>query len=309
MSKKFFFFLFLNIFIPFWYLAFASETINKIVAVVGDEFLTLYDLDELCKPYFKRFIRPDLPLKEKEKIKNQIRKRILKGWIEESVLKIEAKKYGFTVSDKELERFLTNEINLRGGEKKFKEYLKTQGISYEEYKEKLRDRLLKIKLVQFQVKGKVLITEEELKKAYEKAIKNYDTVPKYWISVLIIKGDEKLASSIYEEILQGRSFEEVYNTYSQNIQFIKEEVFKKDELIPEILEKLENINPGEVTPLIKKGDDYCIIRLLKTEAGIPPSFEEMREKLYQKLFELKAQAVLEKWIKELEEKRYIKIYL
>ena len=309
MSKNFFFFLFLNIFILFWYLAFASETINKIVAVVGDEFLTLYDLNELCKPYFKRFIRHDLSLKEKEKIKNQIRKRVLKGWIEESVLKIEAKKYGFTVSDKELERFLINEINLRGGEKKFKEYLKTQGISYEEYKEKLRDRLLKIKLVQFQVKGKVLITEEELKKAYEKAIKNYDTVPKYWISVLIIKGDEKLASSIYEEILQGKSFEEVYNTYSQNIQFIKEEVFKKDELIPEVLEKLENINPGEVTPLIKKGDDYYIIRLLKTEAGIPPSFEEMREKLYQKLFELKAQAVLEKWIKELEEKRYIKIYL
>jgi len=49
--------------------SFASQIINKIVAVVGDEFLTLYDLDEMCKPYFERFIKPDLPLEGKRKNK------------------------------------------------------------------------------------------------------------------------------------------------------------------------------------------------------------------------------------------------
>jgi peptidyl-prolyl cis-trans isomerase SurA len=289
--------------------SFASQIINKIVAVVGDEFLTLYDLDEMCKPYFERFIKPDLPLEEKEKIKNQIRRNILKGWIEESVLKIEAQKYGLTVSDEELKNVLNEEINSIGGEEVFKEYLKKQGISYEEYKEKVRDKILKYKFVQIQLKGKVVITEEELKKAYEETIKNYDPSPKYWLSILIINGDEKLASSIYEEILKGKSFEEVYKTYPTNVQFIKDEPFKKDELVSEILEKLKNISPGEVTPVIKKDEKYYIIRLLKIEEGTPPSFEEMKEKLYQKLFELKAQTVLEKWINELEEKRYIKIYL
>jgi peptidyl-prolyl cis-trans isomerase SurA len=289
--------------------SFASQIINKIVAVVGDEFLTLYDLDEMCKPYFERFIKPDLPLEEKEKIKNQIRRNILKGWIEESVLKIEAQRYGLTVSDEELKKVLNEEINSIGGEEVFKEYLKKQGISYEEYKEKVRDKILKYKFVQIQLKGKVVITEEELKKAYEETIKNYDPSPKYWLSILIINGDEKLASSIYEEILKGKSFEEVYKTYSTNVQFIKEEPFKKNELVSEILEKLKNISPGEVTPVIKKDEKYYIIRLLKIEEGTPPSFEEMKEKLYQKLFESKAQTVLEKWINELEEKRYIKIYL
>ncbi len=301
--------IFLFLFLVFNTYSFASETINKIVAVVGDEFLTLYDLDEMCKPYFERFIKPELPLEEKEKIKNQIRKNILKGWIEESILKIEAQRYGLTVSDEELNKVLTQEINSIGGEEVFREYLKKQGISYEEYKEKVRDKILKFKFVQIQLKGKVVITEEELKKAYEETIKNYDPTPKYWLSILIINGDEKLASSIYEEILQGKSFEEIHKTYSNNVQIIKEEAFKRDELISEILEKLKNISPGEVTPLIKRDEKYYIIRLLKTEEGAPPSFEEMREKLYQKLFELKAQTVLEKWINELEEKRYIKIYL
>ncbi|PMP94187.1 MAG: hypothetical protein C0169_06850, partial [Thermodesulfobacterium geofontis] len=163
-------FLFLIFFLILYAYSFSSETINKVVAVVGDEFLTLYELDEICKPYFERFIRPELSIEEKEKIKDQIRKQILKGWIEESLLKIEAKKYGLTVSDEELGKFLTAELESIGGEEKLKEYLKKQGISYEEYKEKLRDRILKYKLVQIQVKGKVLVTEEELKKAYEEAI-------------------------------------------------------------------------------------------------------------------------------------------
>lgn len=302
-------FVFISFFLIFYAYSFASETVNKIVAVVGEEFLTLYELDEICKPYFERFIKSELSVEEKEKIKDQIRRQILKAWIEESVLKIEVKKYGLTVSDEELERMIASDIELIGGEEKLKEYLRKQGISYEEYKEKLRDKILKYKLIQIQVKGKVLITDEELKRAYEDAIKNYDPALKYLLSVLIINGDEKLASFIYEEILQGKSFEEIYNSYSQNVQFIKEEVFKKDELTSEILEKLQSIAPGEVTPIIKKDGNYYIIKLLKTEEGKPPSFEEMREKLYQKLFELKAQAVLEKWIKELEEKRYVKIYL
>lgn len=307
MVKKVLIFLFFLL--SFYSYSFSSNTINKVVAVVGEEFLTLYDLDKLCNPYFEKFIDPNLSIEEKEKIKDQIRKQVLKGWIEESILKIEAQKYGLDVSSEELEEILKLEIEAKGGEKKFQEFLNQQGISLEEYKEKLKDRILKIKLVQIQVKGKILITDEEVKKAYEEAIKHYDTIPKYWLSVLIVNGDEKFASSIYEEILQGRSFEEVYHKYKEGINFIKEEKFRKDELTQEILENLKNIKPGEVTPMIKKGDSYYIIRLLKIEEGSPPSFEEMKESLYQKLFESKAQSILEKWIRELEEKRYIKVYL
>ncbi len=287
----------------------SAKVINKIVAVVGDEFLTLYDLEEMCKPYYKRLINPELPSEEKEKLKDEIRREILKRWIEESVLKIEAKKYRLSVTDEEVNKVLKEEIKALGGEKNFRKYLKKQGLSYEEYKKKLRDKLLKIKLVQFQVNEKVFVSEDELKRAYKQAIKNYDISPKYVLSILIINGDKKLASSLYERILQGENFEEIYKAFPQDVQLIKKITFKKEELSPDILKVLENISPGKVTPLIKKGKQFYIIRLVKMKKSNPPSFEKMKDKLYQKLFEIKAQKVLEKWIKDLEEKRYIKTYL
>ncbi len=263
----------------------------------------------MCKPYYKKFIKPSLPPEEKEKLKNEIRKEILKRWIEESVLETEAKKYGLTVTDEEVNRVLKDEIKAFGGEKIFREYLKKQGLSYKEYKQKLRDRLLKIKLIQLRVNDKVLISEEELKKAYNEAVKHYDTSPKYVLSVLIINGDKKFAHSIYERILQGESFEKIYEIYSQKVKLIEKTTFKKNELSPDILKALNNLSPGEVTPLIKRGEQFYVIRLIKIKKGTIPSFAEMREKLYRKLFEKKAQKILEKWIKELEERRYIKIYL
>jgi len=289
--------------------AFASQVVDKIVAVVGDKFLTLYELNEMCKPYFEKFINPDLPEEEKERIKKDIQQKILRTWIEESVLEIEAKKYGLTVSDAEIENYLKAEINSLGGEEKFKNFLKSQGLTLEEYKKKLKDKLLKIKLVQIQIHQKVLVTQEELEKAYQEAIKHYDKSYKYWISVLIIKEDKLLSEAIFQEVLKGKSFEEIYKSNPQQVQLIKEEVFKKNELAPEILKKLKTLKPGEITEPIKIGNSYYIIKLIKAGFDRPPSFEKMKPQLYKVLFEKKAQKFIENWIKELEDKRYIKIYL
>ncbi|MDM7202772.1 MAG: hypothetical protein P3W84_000895 [Thermodesulfobacteriaceae bacterium] len=52
-----------------------------------------------------------------------------------------------------------------------------------------------------------------------------------------------------------------------------------------------------------------MIRLLKIEKGSPPTYEELKKELYEELFQKKAKEYLEKWIKELKETKFIKVYL
>ncbi len=301
--------IFLAVFFVLFWINFLSATkvVNKIVAVVGDEFLTLYELNELCKPYFEKLSKSDLPPEEKELLKKEIQKKVLKSWIEDTLIGLEAKKYNLTVTDEEVEKYLETEKNFLG-EEKFKEFLKQQGLTLQDYKKKLKDKLLKIKLVQLQVKEKVVITEEELKKAYKEAIKNYDKGYKYWLSILIVKNKD-LTNKIYQEINQGRSLEEIVKAYPNQLKFIKNETFKEEELAPEILETLKKLKPGDITKPINISNNFYIIKLIKKDYNKPPSFEELKPKLYKKLFEKKAQAYIEKWIKDLQEKRYIKIFL
>ncbi len=307
MKKSFIFSFFLLLFL--WIKPINSEVINQIVAVVGEDFLTLYELDELCKPYFEKFIEPQFSLKEKENLKTQIRKKVLEQWIEETVIKREAQKYGISVSDKEVEEYLNFQIKESGGKEKLEKLLQKEGLSYESYREKLKDDLLKIRFLQWQIREKILITEEELKKAYQQEIEKYEKTPQFLVSILTIDGEQHLAETIYKELLEGSSLEEVSQKYKNSIHYLKEVTFKEDEIAPELLKELKSLKPGELTSPLKREKSYQIIKLIKKTEGTPPSYEELKENLYQQLFWKKSQEFVEKWIKELKEKKYIKVYL
>ncbi len=288
--------------------SFSEILIDKIVAVVGDKYLTLYQLNKLCLPFFKR-IPEDLPEKTREELKEKIRKEVLKGWIEDAVVKIEAEKFGLKVSDEEVKQVLEKEIEARGGRKNFYRFLKQQGLSYQEYFRKLKENLVKIKLIQYIVHEKVMVTEQELKKAYQNYIKEYKFKKGYELSLLLIHSDRKVAYEIYRKVLNGKSFRQIAKEYSNYVDFVEKVRVKKSELAKEILQELKEVSEGGITPPVKVDDTYEIIKVLKVFSGKPPSFSQIKEYLYKKIYNEKAQRFLEKWIKELEQKRYIRIYL
>jgi len=289
---------------PLW----GKVLLDKIVAIVGNSYLTLYQLEEMAQPLYKKFIPQNLPPEEKQKLKEEINKQLLKKWIEDTIVEHEAQKYGISVSDAEVERYLKFQIKRLGGEQAFKKFLKSQGINLEEYKKQLKKFLLKLKFVQFYVNEKIVVTPQELKEAYKEFLKHYDASPGYVISVITISGDENRVEEIYKSLLKGESFESICSI--SGVKCLKGLEIKKKELAPEILKALEKLEPGEITPPLKREEGvWQIFKLLKREKGVPPSFDEVKDWLYKKIFAKKAQKFLEKWIKELEEKKYIKTFL
>ncbi|RLG11634.1 hypothetical protein DRN73_04815 [Candidatus Pacearchaeota archaeon] len=288
---------------------FAEKLVNKIVAVVGENFLTLYELNKMIEPFYKNIITSNMTDIQKEEIKKRLQKEILYRWIQDTLIETEAKKYNITVSNEEVENYLNEEIKTFGGKERFITELKKQGIPFEEYKKRIKKELLKIKFIQFQVRGKIVITDEELRNAYMEVIKNYDREPKYYLKVLLINGDKETAQKIYDKILKGESFEKIREEYSFTTEILNNVVLKKSEIDPEILKEVEKLKENQITQPIEKEGIFQIIKLIKKEKGIPPSFEELKPKLFQKLFEEKAQKYIEKWMKELKEKRYIRVFL
>ncbi len=289
--------IFLSLLLFFASKGFSAQAINKIVAIVGDEILTLYELDQMGEPYYQKFIKPETSPEEAEAIKNKIRRDLLDQWIEDTVIGLEAKKYGIKVTDAELNEYLKEELK----------QAEAQGLNLAEVKEKLKDHLMKIKFIHMTVREKIAIPEEELKKAYEIKIKNFDPTPKYQLEILLIKED-LLVKDLYERILKGKSFQEIYQANREHTLYFRE-IFKEEELDKNILQELKKLKPGEVTEPLKRGEAFQIIRLIKKEEGQPPAYEEVKKELYEELFQKKAQEYLEKWIKELKETKFVKVYL
>jgi peptidyl-prolyl cis-trans isomerase SurA len=306
--RKILFFIVAGIILVLPALSFSEVIVDKIVAVVGDKVLTLYQLNKMCKPFFEKI--PDtIPEERKERFKNEIRKEVLNVWIQDAVIRIEAEKYGLEISDEEIKKVLENEIKARGGKENFYKFLREYGYTYDEYLKKLKEDLTKMKLIQSLVHEKVMVTEEEVKKAYEEYIKKNKFEKGYELSLLLIHSDNKTAYRIYEDLLKGKDFEEIAEEYRNVVNFIKKVKVKKSELSEEILRELENAKEKNIIPPVKIDDTYEIIKILKVFSGKPPSFSELRDYFYREIYNKKAQKFLEKWIKELKQKRYIRVYL
>ncbi|MDM7202771.1 MAG: SurA N-terminal domain-containing protein [Thermodesulfobacteriaceae bacterium] len=215
-----------------------ATTINKIVAIVGDEVLTLYELNQLVDSFSKEILKNPLSPKEEEKVKESLRKEVLEQWIEDTVIGLEAKKAGIKVSDEEVEDFFKEELHKDPKE-----------LTYEE-REKLKDRLRKIKFIQLLLRDKIVIPEDEVKKAYEAYVMNYDPSPKYKLEILIIK-EEILVKDLYEEALKGKSLREIWQKNSEFTQYINE-TFKEDELDKKLREQLNLLIELQLLPPIKK---------------------------------------------------------
>ncbi|NPA39877.1 MAG: hypothetical protein GXO57_05490 [Thermodesulfobacteria bacterium] len=287
------------------------KLVDKVVAVVGDQFLTLYELKQLCKPFLEDLSQKQLPPEEKKKAIEEVEKSVLESWIENTIVQQEAEKYGISVSDEDVENYIKNEVKALGGIKAFKKFLKAQGISLEEYKKRIKKKLLAIKFVQLQVHQKILITDQELKKAYQEYVRNFKKVHptgyQYVISLLKSK-DEKVIKKAYELLKSKKSLKDVAKTLNGEVSFIPKVNYLKRDLSPEVLKVLDALKPGQISQPVKIGEEYFVVKLLYKGEVKPLPFSEVKNHLYQKLFQEKAQKFIKKLIKELKEKRYIKVF-
>jgi len=305
----------LGLFCPGFCYASSPVLVDKIVAVVGKHYLTLYQLEQMCKPVYERVLsQKDIPPQEKEALKKQIQKRILESWIESTILQEQAEKYGLTVTPQEVNTYIKNEAKALGGLEKLKEFLKSQGKTLDSYEKELKKRLLEAKLVQILVHQKVLVTEDELKKAYQEYLKEfYANHPKelqYQLETLIVNGNETLANKCWKLAENGTPFEDLAKKFSSAVTFIPVSSYYKEELSPKILNVVKRLKQGEVSPLISLGSNHwVIVKLIKKGIPKPLPFSKIKKHLYKKLFQEKAEKFIKKWIEQLKAQRYIKIYL
>ena len=143
-----------------------EEIIDRIVAIVNGEIITLFELNEQVKPYLEKFRGKELGTAEKKAIW-ELKKQALDQMINDILLRQEAEKYKIKVSDMEIENFI-RQFKQRNNltEEQFLNQLKLQGMTREDYKRQIRNNILKHRLIGAMVKRKVVVTQEEIEKYY-----------------------------------------------------------------------------------------------------------------------------------------------
>jgi peptidyl-prolyl cis-trans isomerase SurA len=255
-----------------------AVVVDRIVAVVNDDLITLFDLNQTFRPYEENIKALGYaPERERETL-FKLRTDLLNQLIERKLSDQVAKKNNIEVSEQEIDsalerikdaRALTDD-DLRAG-------LAQQGLTLEEYRKNLKQQLLRNKLVNREVKSKIVITEDDINVYYDVHREKFAGELKYHIWNIFIRipefADEstrRLAlekmEAVITQLTQGRSFESLAVDDPDSPMAPKGAdlgLFKLDELSPELQEAVRGMKTGDFSPILKTDMGYQIIFVQK----------------------------------------------
>ncbi|SMP17188.1 peptidyl-prolyl cis-trans isomerase SurA [Desulfurobacterium pacificum] len=224
--------------------------------------------------------------------------------IERKILLTQAQSEGLKVTDKELNAAL-EDLAKRSGAKniaEFKKMLQSQGISFEDLKENLKEQLLIAKLIARDVKSKINVSDVEIQKICS-SLKSHPVRTVYYIYT---KSKEK-AQKALELLKQGVPFEKVAKelsedpTTAQNGGYVGK--VTKGSLIKPLDIAVWSTKPGTYK-LVETKNGYYIVFVKSQET---PSCNE--EEIRRRLFVQKFQKALKDYIDNLKRTASVKVYM
>ncbi len=292
----------------------AEILLDKVVAVVNSEVITWSELYKAMEFEASQSVKA-MSEQERRKIFKQSEKVFLENLIDMRLLLQEAKKSNIGATDDEVKKTM-EAIRTKYGmtEEGFKDALTKEGFTIEEYKKKLSEQIIMNRLVDLEVRSKIVVTDDEVNTYLEKNKGAAAAEEGYKIShILIRKGDdpakaEEKAAEVYEKIKAGENFAEAARKYSDDpsaktggdLGFIN-----KADLSKEFLAAVSSLKPGEVSKPFMTNKGINIVLLENSRIFNSPA--ELKQALKDKLYAERFDKEYKSWIKGLRQKAYVDI--
>lgn len=285
-----------------------SEVMDRIVAIVNDEVVTLREVE--------RFVAVDKKSRfssMNEYMRNmQIREK-LDAFIEGLLINQQAKKLKIDVADKEIQETIDGikKQNMITDDE-LKQQLKNDNIDYKEFIKGIRMGLTRQKVLARTIMQEVNLDEKNIKAYYDAHLSDY-TPEELKLQHIFVSSRRKNAAERAQEartaLEGGRPFEEVSAEYSDEVSGAQGEAgfTKKDELIPELRAAVGLLLPGSFSNVIRTPFGYHILKLIDTKRGAALPFEKVKESVRSNLFQIEAEKRYKSLITKLRSTSYIEV--
>ena len=297
----------------------AAVLLDRVVAVVNKEVITWSELYKMMENEATDQVKS---LKEEERMKifKDSEAAFLEKLIDIRLQIQEAKRLGLEVTSEEVTEAVENiKKKYSLTDNALKESLKKESLSFEEYKKGLSEQIIISKVVSLQIRNKIVVSEEEVKKYIETNKDSFTDGEAFKLRQIFLgrpkddadkKAVEDRASLIIQRLKAGEDFSILAEEYSEDpsrklggeLGFIK-----KSQMAKKFVDVLNLMKTGDFSNPFWTEKGLHIIKL--EEKVSAESIDETRESVLKQLTENQFSERYKSWIKGLREKAYIVIRL
>jgi peptidyl-prolyl cis-trans isomerase SurA len=306
----------------------ADSVIEEIVCRVNGSIITRSDFDKA-----KQQIESEAREKN-ENAQDELSKRqsdVLRDLIDQQLLIQKAGDLGIT-GDTELVKKLDDMRKQMGLEtmEDLQKAAEQQGISYEDFKQNLRNSIITQSVIGREVGSHIQITQEEMKQFYDEHKSELERPEQVTLSEILIapvkpakEGDkvpdatpeqlsaaEQKANEVLAELKKGGKFDDLAKKYSDGPtaqQGGDLGDFRRGMLAKELEDKTFNLKAGEYTDVIRTKQGFVILQVTThSPAGVPP-LKDVENNVQEAIYLKKLQPALRSYLTKLREDAFIDI--
>jgi peptidyl-prolyl cis-trans isomerase SurA len=251
----------------------AEVPLDRVVAVVNDEAITQFDIDDSRTKTIRQLNEAKVPIPPKDVLDKQVLERL----INERALMQFAKESGIKVDDTLVERTIARVIqDNKMTPDQFRKVLANEKISYAAYREDIRRELALQRLRSREVDKNVFVTEAEVDNYLATAATQAGGENEYLLSHVLIRVPEEASPALIEQrrkraeealaqIRSGTDFGQIAASYSDadNALTGGDLGWRTTARLPQIfIDAVQKMKKGDVSAVIRSPAGFHIIKLV-----------------------------------------------
>ena len=301
------------VFVP---VASQAEVVDRIVATVNGDIITLREVEERLNPIIR-----SSDISDPAKV-NDMRRELLDGLIDRILTLQEGARQGLTVSEEELDRAI-EEIKRENKvtQEQFEKELTRRSILMKNFREDLSADILRSKLVNREIRSRLVVSASQVDAYYEAHKNEYDVQPKCHVRNILLKlspdASEALIGKIMDdaerirtEVAEGLDFVQAVTKYSDDPNARNGGdmgMVSYADMSEQIREALKDLKEGEVSRPIRTPQGILLLQVVEhmdeDADALNKAKADVRDKLTQQLMMDR----YNEWVKDLRSKAHIKI--
>jgi peptidyl-prolyl cis-trans isomerase SurA len=280
-------------------IASGSAVVDRVIAVVNNEVITLSDLQR------------EEALKKRDTVRDD--RLVLEDMIDRKLQMAAAKRAGVDVTDKELDDAVADIMKRNNMDMmQFGVALAKEGLTFEQYKEELREQITLSRLFNKYVRSGVNVDEAEVRAFYQNNPKTFSLPEEIRVRRIFLAVPEQAtpdqaaaikakAQSVYARVQKGEDFIHLVREASQGETTSQDGdlgFMQREDALPEIVEAARALKPGESSSPFRCAGGYNIIKLEEVRTPVKP-FEKVKDEIMKTLYEQKLENTYRSWLQAL----------
>lgn len=300
----------------------ATEVLDRIVAVVNEDIILLSELNDRMSPYAQRIRQQGFDLDRERQMLFKMREEMLNRMVDEKLTDQEIQRNGIQVDESEIDNAIENIKKTNYfTEEDLRQFLQREEMTIEQYRAQIKEQVQRTRLINYKVKSKIVITEEEIQAYYDSHPELYGGKISYHLRNILLRAPDYATESEKQDVLEqmkqirsqieaGASFEDLARTFSQSPTAADGGdlgEFKKETLSPQIQAALDGLKEGQTSAVLDTdlGFQLFYVEAINRSEGIP--LDSVRGEIQQKLYKEVVDKKFISWLEDLRSQSHIKI--